>query len=162
MSGLTDLERQLLTRMEAIAGQLPSLPDTALDEPLREFFGLLQQVGDFARVPSARLLEQAAQRSDYPTTQVRLYHASARLEIPPPTPAVRPEPWEFAPGMRVRVKREFTDFDGQVIPAGSVLTFRSGSYFPYDGGHTWQFDGRTVRLAEIADQEDIIENRSGA
>lgn len=162
MSGLTDLERQLLTRMETIAERLPLLPDAGLDEPLREFFDLLQQVGDFAREPSSRLLENAAQRSESPAGQVRLYHASARLEVPPPTPAARPERWTLTPGMRLRVKQKLTDFDGQIVPAGTVLTYRHGSYFPYDGGHTWEFDGWTIRLAEIADQEDIIENRDGA
>lgn len=37
MSGLTDLERQMLTRMEAIAENLPALGDSELDELLCEF-----------------------------------------------------------------------------------------------------------------------------
>src|SRR5262245_56539640 len=145
MSGLTDLERQQLMRMEAIAERLPLLAATGLDELLGEFFDLLQQVGAFAREPSMRLLQIAAQRSTTPAAQVRLYQASATLQMPPPAPARR-ERWEFTPGMSVRVKQTFTDFDGQVVPAGTRLTFRSGSYFPYDGGHTWQFDGWTIRL----------------
>ncbi|HZO53895.1 MAG TPA: hypothetical protein VFB63_14355 [Bryobacteraceae bacterium] len=33
---------------------------------------------------------------------------------------------------------------------------------PYDGGHTWEFDGCTIHLAEISNRETIIENRDGA
>lgn len=71
-------------------------------------------------------------------------------------------PWEWAPGDRIRVKTTFTDFDGNEVPAGTVLTFRDRNYFPYDGGHTWTFDERMIRLAEIANQDDIIDNKGGA
>ena len=70
-------------------------------------------------------------------------------------------PCELNPGERIRVKTTFTDFDGDEVAAGTVLTFRDRSYFPYDGGHTWMFEERTIRLAEIADQDAIIGNEGG-
>jgi len=70
-------------------------------------------------------------------------------------------PWELKPGERIRVKTTFTDFDGDEVAAGTVLTFRDRNYFPYDGGHTWMFAERTIRLAEIANQEAIIGNEGG-
>lgn len=117
-------------------------------------------MGDFTKEPSSRLLKAAAHRCEHGPTQVRLLLASTLLDVPPPAPL--PARWELTPGMRVRVKQEITDFDVQVIPAGTELTFRHGNYFPYDGGHTWEFEGWAIRLAGIANQDDIIGNRDGA
>lgn len=71
------------------------------------------------------------------------------------------QPCELKPGEKIRVKTTFTDFDGDEVAAGTVLTFRERSYFPYDGGHTWMFEERTIRLAEIAGQDAIIGNSGG-
>lgn len=56
---------------------------------------------------------------------------------------------DLTAGMRYRVLRTFVDFDGDDVAAGTELTFVAMSYFPYDGGYTLQFVGRTVRVAEI-------------
>ena len=70
---------------------------------------------------------------------------------------------EFEPGLVVRVKRGFRDYDGQEICAGEVLHFLDRSYFPYEGGYTLRFAEKTIRLASIVDEhEPIIANAGGA
>lgn len=72
---------------------------------------------------------------------------------PPPRPAPRPQDRlhfaDMKPGERYRVKQTFTDFDGQVLEAGTLLTFRSYTLFHYDGGYTVYFDEAVIRLAEV-------------
>lgn len=47
------------------------------------------------------------------------------------------------------------------IEAGRILTFNEYSYFPYDGGYTFQFEDGTIRLAEIdAENERVLNNFS--
>ena len=67
------------------------------------------------------------------------------------------------PGRRYRVVQDFRDYDGQLLTAGTTLTFVSQDYFPYDGGRTLHFAERVVRLAEIVDANDeIIVNAGNA
>jgi len=57
--------------------------------------------------------------------------------------------WDLKPGMRVRIKRAFTDFDGQVVEPGERVV-ATCDYFFYDEGHTLTFtDGSRLRLAGI-------------
>lgn len=68
-------------------------------------------------------------------------------------------------GDTVRLCQTFRDFDGTEHRAGTVLTLIGREYFPYDGGHTFRFDGGTVvRLAEtvqgdarVLHDEDVLE-----
>lgn len=63
------------------------------------------------------------------------------------------------PGGRYRVRRPFTDFDGQQVEGGRTLTFRSYRYFPYDGGYTLEFEEGVIRLAQIApDNAAVLES----
>ena len=71
--------------------------------------------------------------------------------------------YQFTPGVTVRVVQNFVDFDGQEIQAGEVLHLLDRSYFPYDGGHTLVFSEKTIRLASIVDDNQlIIENVGNA
>ncbi len=66
------------------------------------------------------------------------------------------------PGMRVRVKRAFKDFDGREIAAGLELELVAHERFPHDEGHTLRFrDGTVIRLAGIEPANlPIIEDRA--
>ena len=71
--------------------------------------------------------------------------------------------WQFYPGLTVRVVQGFRDYDGQDVCAGEVLRFLGSSYFFYDGGHTLNFEGRTIRLADVvAEHQAIIANAGNA
>jgi len=61
---------------------------------------------------------------------------------------------DLAPGDRIKTVKVFKDFDGQLIPVGSVWTFESYSYFVYDGGYTFTFEEGVMRMAEISNGED--------
>ncbi|MBL7876222.1 MAG: DUF3601 domain-containing protein [Cyclobacteriaceae bacterium] len=64
-------------------------------------------------------------------------------------------------GQKIRVITEFLDFDNYKIEAGRILTFTSYTYFPYDGGYTFQFEEDTIRLAEIdAANDEVLTNFS--
>lgn len=52
-------------------------------------------------------------------------------------------------GQKVTVIKNFLDFDNQVVEKGTTLTFSNYSYFPYDGGYTFDFEEGGFRLAEI-------------
>ena len=51
------------------------------------------------------------------------------------------------PGDRLRVIRGFTDFDGVAWAEGQALEYVGYSYFPYEGGYTFNFREGTLRLA---------------
>jgi hypothetical protein len=71
--------------------------------------------------------------------------------------------WDFVPGLVVRVRQPFRDYDGQQIAAGEVLHLIDRSYFPYEGGHTLRFAEKTIRIADIVDEHaPIIENAGNA
>ncbi len=64
-------------------------------------------------------------------------------------------------GQKIKVIKGFIDFDHDKIEAGRILTFNEYSYFPYDGGYTFQFEEGTIRLAEIdAENERVLNNFS--
>jgi hypothetical protein len=55
--------------------------------------------------------------------------------------------WDLKPGVRVRIKQAFADFDGQVVESG-VRVVASHDCFFYDDGHTLKFtDGSVIRLS---------------
>lgn len=57
---------------------------------------------------------------------------------------------DLSPGVRVRIKKAFRDFDRCEHAAETVLVFTSQEHFAYDGGYTLRFeDGTVIRLAEI-------------
>lgn len=64
-------------------------------------------------------------------------------------------------GDRLRVIHPFKDFDGNSIGEGTVWTFISYSYFPYDEGYTFTFHEGVIRLAGIDDGNvEVLENAS--
>ncbi len=56
---------------------------------------------------------------------------------------------ELAKGQKIKVIKEFYDFDNDKIEAGRILTFRDYNYFVHDGGYTFSFEETVIRLAEI-------------
>ena len=63
---------------------------------------------------------------------------------------------DLAEGQKIKVIKSFNDFDGKEIKVGSVWTFRSYTYFIYDGGYTVSFDEGVMRLAEIDHETDYV------
>lgn len=57
---------------------------------------------------------------------------------------------------KIKVIKEFKDFDNQIIPVGSEWTFEKYDYFPYDGGYTFYFKEGTMRMAEISDADYYV------
>lgn len=47
---------------------------------------------------------------------------------------------DLVAGDRIKVIKEFSDFDNQLIPLESEWTFKNYTYFPYDGGYTFYFE----------------------
>jgi len=68
---------------------------------------------------------------------------------------------DLATGDRVRVIRGFTDFDGVEWREGQELEYIQYSYFPYDGGYTFQFVEGTLRLAYLSDENDEVLRSQG-
>jgi hypothetical protein len=68
--------------------------------------------------------------------------------------------WEIAVGDRIRIMREFRDFDGRRVAAGTELVLADKDYFPYDCGHTLTFEGGAViRLSgDVPDELAVITN----
>lgn len=56
---------------------------------------------------------------------------------------------ELVKGQKVKVIKEFLDFDKYKIEAGRILTFKEYNYFVHDGGYTFSFEETVIRLAEI-------------
>lgn len=59
-------------------------------------------------------------------------------------------------GDRIKVIKEFKDFDNQEIPVDSEWTFQEYTYFPYDGGYTFYFQEGTMRMAEISEEDYYV------
>ena len=57
------------------------------------------------------------------------------------------------PGDRIRIKREFCDYDKQKFEVGQELEFFGRNYFPYDAGHTLTFVQAVIRLSENCDED---------
>ena len=64
--------------------------------------------------------------------------------------------WQFYPGLEVRVVQSFRDYDGQEVRAGEILRLLGSAYFFYDGGHTLNFAGKTIRLADVVEEHQAI------
>jgi hypothetical protein len=108
-------------------------------------------------------------KSDYPrlaeapVPEAAIANTPAPEPVQPPSAAPHLTVWDFAPRLAVRVCQSFTDFDGQEIREGEMLHFLGRTYFPYDGGHTLTFAEKTIRLAGIVDEHDlIVENANNA
>lgn len=57
-------------------------------------------------------------------------------------------------GDKIKVLKEFKDFDNETISVGSERTFNEYTYFPYDGRYTFYFEEGTMRMVEISSGED--------
>src|SRR5207245_8160760 len=107
--------------------------------------------------------------------QQKIYALEVQATVPPvaeptapevPAPVVEASPthltvWDFSPGLVVRVRQSFRDYDGQEIHAGEVLHFLGSTYFPYDSGHTLTFAEKTIRLAGVVDEHEVIVANAG-
>jgi hypothetical protein len=68
---------------------------------------------------------------------------------------------DLTAGQKIKVIKEFIDFDRNPISVGRIFTFNCYDYFPYDGGYTFQFEEVTIRLAEIfTSNEQVLNNFS--
>ena len=67
---------------------------------------------------------------------------------------------ELVQGDRIKVIKEFKDFDNQVIPVGTEWTFIDYRYFPYDGGYTFNFKEGEMRMAEISEADYYVLNHA--
>lgn len=66
---------------------------------------------------------------------------------------------ELTKGQKVKVIKEFLDFDKYKIEAGRILTFKEYNYFAYDGGYIFSFEEDGFRLAEIDEDNAQVINR---
>ena len=64
-------------------------------------------------------------------------------------------------GDRIRIKKEFRDYDRQKFEVGQELDFLDRDYFPYDGGHTLNFVQTVMRLSEDSDEDLLIIRNEG-
>ena len=63
-------------------------------------------------------------------------------------------------GDRIKVIKEFKDFDNQVLSVGTEWTFIDYRYFPYDGGYTFNFKEGEMRMAEISEADYYVFNHA--
>ena len=63
--------------------------------------------------------------------------------------------YDLRKGRRYVVVQGFTDHHGGRFEAGEQLTFRRHDYLPYHGGHTVEFEERTVYLQD-EDNADVL------
>lgn len=167
MSGeLSAYEQAMLDGVERDYQGLLEAGDEFVDSYLSYFQYAFDHCGEPVREPAVRLLREAAGRRAGEQARQQILAMAAHLETapapvrrPPPQPTAAPVPQPAPTGLtfsamrageRYRVARTFTDFDGQVLEQGRVLTFSSYTFFPYDGGYTAYFDEGVVRLAEIS------------
>lgn len=68
---------------------------------------------------------------------------------------------DLVAGDRIKVIKEFSDFDSRKIPLGSVWTFTRYTYFPYDGGYTFYFEEGVMRVAEISEKDYYVFSHAG-
>jgi len=59
-------------------------------------------------------------------------------------------------GDRIRIKREFFDYDQQRFEAGRELVFLERNFLPYEGGHTLTFVEAVIRLGENYDHNLLV------
>jgi len=179
--------KELAATAAGVARTLPDVPPDLVEDRLLTFDALLDHLDAEERREAAAWLGEAAGRCPDDERRTRVLAAAAavaagqpcartpegltaaeaaragttRLEPPDPTRPLSVR--DFRPGMLIRVLQSFRDFDGQEVVAGETLRFLERRYFHYDGGHTLQFEGKTIRLAEIVPANlPIIENHDGA
>ena len=70
-----------------------------------------------------------------------------------------PQLSDLVKGEKIKVIKEFLDFDKYKVEAGRLLTFKEYSYFAYDGGYTFDFEEYGFRLAEIDEDNLQVLNR---
>ncbi len=169
--------------MEAMARTLPDVPDDVVESQLVTFDMFVNLEGPSCRPAAAELLRGAANRCAQDWRRERLLRAADAVAAAQPsahTPeghtaaqaaaactSTRTLPdtsvYDFFPGLAVRIVQSFHDFDGQAIAAGQTLRLVSKDYFPYDEGHTLNFDLKQIRLAGIdPDEGPIITNAVNA
>jgi hypothetical protein len=56
---------------------------------------------------------------------------------------------DLTAGQKIKVIQSFLDFDRDKVEEGTEWTFIKYSYFPYDGGYTFEFQEGGMRFAEI-------------
>jgi len=59
-------------------------------------------------------------------------------------------------GDKIRVIKDFKDFDGEDVLLGSEWTFKEYTYFAYDGGFTFCFEEGVMRMAEISPEDNYV------
>jgi hypothetical protein len=65
--------------------------------------------------------------------------------------------WHLEAGDRIRIVREFRDFDGRTVESGQDLLLTKKEFFPHDGGMTLSFEGGLiVRLCENEAADEIV------
>jgi hypothetical protein len=163
----TDRNWVLLNNLRKEFEQLLRAPDEDVPRYVEKFIQTFELGGSMVRFPAIQMLEASAKlRGNEEARQLILAAAEQIRQTPfpemqgpppaPPPPAGDPQsPGAMKPGQRYRVLQTFTDFDSQVVEAGRELTFRSYSYFPYDGGYTLYFEEGVIRLAQI-DSENMV------
>lgn len=65
--------------------------------------------------------------------------------------------YDLKDGRKYVILRAFTDHQGQNFEPGTVLTFRSRHFLPYEGGHTVMFTEKWMYLQEEL-QAEILDN----
>lgn len=180
--------KELAKAASGVARTLPEVPPENVEDQLVTFDMFTGLLGDDWRPEAAALLRAAAERCAGEGRRGRLLRAAMAVEAGRPC-ARTPEGltateaaeastggwedvreaaetftvWDFRPGMLIRVKQGFRDFDGQEIAEGETLRFREKTFFHYDGGHTLYFEEKTIRLAEIVPENvPVIENQDSA
>lgn len=63
---------------------------------------------------------------------------------------------DLAEGDKIKVIKEFKDFDSESIHVDSEWTFKEYTYFPYDGGYTFYFEEGVIRMAEISPDDYYV------
>lgn len=171
---LTPYERAM---REAIERDIPivlALGADVVDSPLSSIEYAVTKTGDATRDFALELLATAAERHHEPAARLRIEASMARVRaIPNPAPPP-PAPPRFVPapglrintmvaGVRYRVVQAFQTFDGETIAEGTVLTFDSYTYFPFDGGYSIRFAERGFALAEVnAANAHVLANEGNA
>lgn len=77
----------------------------------------------------------------------------APLQTVQPDPALAGTVYGLQPGAAYRVMQSFSDFYGGEFTRDELLHFKRRNFLPYHGGHTIEFDERTLYLQEDASRE---------
>jgi len=75
----------------------------------------------------------------------------------PPGQSGKMTVYDLEDGRKYVILRAFTDYQGQQFDPGTVLTFRSRHFLPYEGGHTVMFTEKWMYLQEEL-QAEILDN----